>query len=58
MVRDDGGAPWQFHCVELTDGSRQVAVGARVVFTPAPGLGGQLEARQLVVVSAEGETGA
>ncbi|MFZ9629566.1 MAG: hypothetical protein ACO3C1_09485 [Ilumatobacteraceae bacterium] len=31
-VRVDSGAVWPFHCIEIADGSREIAVGARVRF--------------------------
>jgi cold shock CspA family protein len=32
QVTEDDGAEWMFHCVEIADGSRQIAVGANVQF--------------------------
>jgi cold shock protein len=46
-VVDDDGGRYPFHCTALVDGTRSVAVGARVVFTPAPGHLGRLEGREL-----------
>jgi len=31
-VRADGGGEYLFHCAEIADGSRDIAVGARVSF--------------------------
>ena len=31
-VRADDGAEYMFHCAEISDGSRDIAVGARVSF--------------------------
>jgi CspA family cold shock protein len=31
IIHDDSGASYQFHCVEIADGSRTIAVGTRVV---------------------------
>lgn len=48
VVRDGGsGERFPFHCVEIADGSRQIAVGAAVAFVLATGRGGP-EARSLV----------
>ena len=38
-----------FHCTAISDGSRQVEVGAEVEFEVVPGRGGRLEARPVVV---------
>ena len=31
-VQGEDGRTWEFHCTRITDGSRSVAVGARVAF--------------------------
>ncbi|MFM8794997.1 MAG: hypothetical protein ACKOFF_09000 [Acidimicrobiales bacterium] len=31
-VTDDSGTVWPFHCVSIADGSRDIAVGTRVMF--------------------------
>ena len=31
-VRSDDGAEYLFHCAEIADGSRDIAIGARVRF--------------------------
>jgi cold shock CspA family protein len=46
-VVDDAGASYGFHAAAIADGSRNVAVGAAVVFTVSPGHGGRYEARSL-----------
>jgi CspA family cold shock protein len=38
-ITDADGAVWPFHCVEITDGSRSVEVGAAVEFVPLAKLG-------------------
>jgi hypothetical protein len=49
-VRSDDGTIYYLHCVEIADGSRVVEVGARVAFTPRPGLLGRDEASGLQIV--------
>ncbi len=52
MVDDDhDGTSYGFHATAIADGSRRIEVGARVVFTVTPGLGGLYEARSLLPVS-------
>ena len=31
-IRDDDGTMWPFHCIEIADGSRDIASGTRVRF--------------------------
>ena len=50
VVRSDDGETFPFHCTALADGSRTVDVGARVVFTVAPGHRGRYEARSVTAV--------
>jgi len=38
-ITDDAGRVWPFHCVEILDGSRSIAVGAKVEFEPLAKLG-------------------
>ena len=40
---------YPFHCTEIADGSRDIAVGADVTFVVAAGHKGRWEARQLEV---------
>jgi cold shock CspA family protein len=47
VVDDDGGGPWFFHCTAIRDGSRTIAVGARVAFAVVPGHQGRYEATDL-----------
>jgi len=44
-VSDGHGRQYGFHCTAMADGTRQIAVGAAVVFVVAPGHHGQLEAQ-------------
>jgi cold shock CspA family protein len=39
FVVDDTGARFPFHCTAIADGTREIAVGARVSFVVTPGLG-------------------
>ena len=39
-VRADDGTTFGFHCIEIADGSRDIAVGGRVVFGVIAKLGG------------------
>lgn len=39
VIESDDGAPYPFHCVEIADGTRVVAVGARVSFETLAKLG-------------------
>jgi cold shock CspA family protein len=47
-VRDDGsdgpGAERFFHCTQIADGSRTIAVGTKVTYDVRPGQRGQWEA--------------
>ncbi|HMK96877.1 MAG TPA: hypothetical protein VK425_04970 [Acidimicrobiales bacterium] len=43
-VRSEGGVNFPFHCTEIMDGSRDIAVGAEVSFCVAPGHRGRWEA--------------
>jgi len=38
-IVDGAGRIWPFHCVEIADGSRTIAVGAAVRFSTRPLLG-------------------
>lgn len=38
-VTDETGIVFAFHCVEIADGTRSIAVGAPVLFDVAPKLG-------------------
>lgn len=44
-VSADGTGTFPFHCTEITDGTREIAVGTEVDFCPAPGHLGRWEAR-------------
>lgn len=46
-VRAEGGRLYPFHCTEISDGSRDIAVGKEVTFAVAPGHLGSWEARRL-----------
>ena len=45
QVRGDDGRRYPFHCTEIADGSRRIAVGTEVEFVVAPGHLGIWEAR-------------
>jgi cold shock CspA family protein len=47
VVTDERGREWPFHATSLADGSRCVDVGTAVIFVPAAGNLGRMEARQL-----------
>jgi cold shock CspA family protein len=47
VVRDEGGSELPFHCVAITDGTRQIEVGRAVLFVVRPGSPGQWEAGAL-----------
>jgi cold shock CspA family protein len=49
-VRADDGRLLPFHCTAIADGSRRVAVGARVAFAIEPGRLGRWEAAGMVVI--------
>lgn len=53
IVADDGSRV-PFHCTAIADGSRRVAVGAAVLFVPAAGHGGSVEARHVEAVTRPG----
>jgi CspA family cold shock protein len=43
-VRADDGASYSFHCTEIADGTRTIALGAVVEFAVVPGHLGRWEA--------------
>jgi CspA family cold shock protein len=47
-VTDDGGATFPFHCTQVADGSRTIAIGAHVTFEVVAGHLGRWEAVTLV----------
>ena len=49
-VRSDDGRELPFHCTSIADGSRTVAVGARVTFSVVAGHLGRWEAADLAEV--------
>ena len=49
-VRTDDGRVLFFHCTSIADGSRTVAVGARVALRVVPGDGGRWEATDVEAV--------
>lgn len=56
-VRDGRGREWPFHCTAIADGSRAIEVGVAVVFVPAPGHLGRMEATQVQPLTAEALAG-
>ncbi len=38
-VVDDAGTTYPFHCIDIADGTRTIAVGARVEFSVRPRFG-------------------
>jgi cold shock CspA family protein len=48
IVLADDGQTYPFHCTAVSDGSRHIDIGTRVIFVLAPGHLGRLEARDLV----------
>lgn len=49
VVRDDGpdGDDHFFHCTQIADGTRTIAVGTEVAYDVAPGHRGRWEARSI-----------
>jgi cold shock CspA family protein len=47
QLRSERGALYPFHCTQLSDGSREIAVGTRVYFVIWPGHRGSWEARSV-----------
>ena len=45
-VRDDAGHEWPFHCIEISDGTRDIEVGTAVTFGTIAKLG-RYEAAQV-----------
>jgi hypothetical protein len=45
-----GDVTYAFHCTAVADGTRLIDVDTDVAFLLAPGLGGELEGRELTVV--------
>jgi CspA family cold shock protein len=41
------GTPYEFHCTQIADGTRTIAVGAAVAFEVGPGGPGRWEARNV-----------
>jgi CspA family cold shock protein len=50
IVADDGGA-YSFHCTEITDGTRTIAVGTAVEFEVVAGHLGRWEAAEVAKVA-------
>jgi cold shock CspA family protein len=50
-VRGQDTRLYRFHCTEIADGTRDIAVGANVCFVVVPGHKGAWEAKGLSVVS-------
>jgi cold shock CspA family protein len=47
VLRAEDGVTYPFHCTEVAGGSRDILVGAEVVFEVAPGHTGVWEARSV-----------
>jgi cold shock CspA family protein len=47
-VRADDGRDLFFHCTEIGDGTRTIAVGTEVEFDVGPGRGGRWEAYRVI----------
>jgi len=56
-VRASDNRVYGFHCTEIGDGTRDIAVGADVAFVVGAGHGGMWEARALVSLTQSGEKG-
>jgi cold shock CspA family protein len=50
-VRGDDGTTYRFHCTAISDGTRHVYPGTRVVFSLAAGHLGRYEARALTTIA-------
>jgi cold shock CspA family protein len=48
LADDEGGATYPFHCTAITDGSRLIETGCRVVFLIRPGQLGRAEAAEVM----------
>lgn len=48
VIEGAGDVAYPFHCTAVADGSRHAEVGAAMAFVLVAGLGGRLEARELV----------
>lgn len=46
-VQAGDGSSYRFHCTQILDGSRTIAVGTPVAFTVAPGRRGEWEAAEV-----------
>jgi cold shock CspA family protein len=53
-VVDESGRSYPFHCTALTDGTRSIAVGTRVVFEVAAAHLGSYEARSITAAEGPG----
>ena len=49
-VRAGDGQSFAFHCTEIADGAREIAVGTAVTFLVTPGLLGLWEARAVAAI--------
>ncbi|MGC8626665.1 MAG: cold-shock protein [Acidimicrobiales bacterium] len=56
-VSSHEGELYPFHCTQIADGSRDVAVGAEVEFVVVPGHRGTWEARWVLKAGAGGASG-
>lgn len=45
LIAGDDGSEVPFHCLVITDGTRRIEVGSKVVFSLFPAPGGRCEAR-------------
>jgi len=52
VLEGDDGTRLDFHCTRIADGSRRVAVGARVRFAVVPGGMGRWEADAIEILAA------
>jgi cold shock CspA family protein len=48
-VKDEDGRGWFFHCTQIADGTRTIAVGAPVSFEVRPGHLGRWEAAAITL---------
>jgi cold shock CspA family protein len=50
-IEGDDGTRYPFHCTQIADGTRTIAVGAPVTFGVMPGRMGQWEATAITVTA-------
>ena len=56
-IADAGGTRYPFHCTQITDGLRTIAIGTVVEFVVVPGLLGRWEAASIEQMPSDPQVG-